>query len=80
MMLSKVRPLLEIWYKSNSRKVIRFIASEGGGSTEPGDLYLYRFPDIFYNISVCPIVIPHLIGRYLNSCNEIENHNRMRQY
>ena len=32
------RPLLAIWYKYNSRKVLGFIATEGAGSTEPGDL------------------------------------------
>ena len=31
------RPLLAIGYKSNSRKVLGFIATEGAGSTEPGD-------------------------------------------
>ena len=57
MMLSKVRPLLEIWYKSNSRKVIRFIASEGGGSTEPGDLYLSCFPDISIIFLFAPLFV-----------------------
>ena len=26
------------------------------------------------------VVCPHLIGRYFNICNEIDNHNRMSQY
>ena len=39
-------PLLAIGYKYNSRKVLLFIATEGSGSTEPGDPYLSRFPDI----------------------------------
>ena len=34
-------PLLAIGYKYNSRKVLVFIATEGAGSTEPGDIYLY---------------------------------------
>ena len=33
-------PLLAICYKYNSRKVLGFIATEGAGSTEPGDPYL----------------------------------------
>ena len=73
------RPLLAIGYKYNSRKVLGFIAIEGAGSTEPGDPYLSRFPDIYYNVSVRPVVRPHLLGRYFNACNAIENHNRMRQ-
>ena len=72
-------PLLSIGYKYNSRKVLGFIVTEGSGSTEPGDPYLSRFPDIYSNVSVCPVVHPHLLGMYFNACNEIYNHNRMRQ-
>ena len=71
--------LLDIGYKYNYRKVLGFINIEGDGSTEPGDPYLYRFPDIFYNVFVCPVVRPHLIGSYFNACNMIDNHNRIRQ-
>ena len=75
-----VRPLLDIGYKYSSRKVLGFIATEGAGSTEPGDPYLSLFPDIYSNVSVLPVVCPHLLGRYFNACNAIYNHNRMRQY
>ena len=73
------RPLLAIGYKYNSRKVIGFIATEGAGSTELGDPYLSCFHDIYYNVSVRPVVRPHFMGRNLNACNAIENQNRMRQ-
>ena len=53
------RPLLAIGYKYNSRKVLGFIATEGAGSTEPGDPYLSCFPDIYSNVSVPPIVYSH---------------------
>ena len=72
-------PLLAIGYKYNSRKVLGFIATEGAGSTGPGDPYLSRFPDIYSNVSVHPVVLPHLLGRYSNACNAIDNHNSMRQ-
>ena len=42
--------LLAIGYKYNSRKVLVFIATEGAGSTEPGDTYLSHFPDIKLNV------------------------------
>ena len=74
------RLLLDIGYKYNSRMVLGFILTEGSGSTEPGDPYLSRFPDIYSDVSVCPIVIPHLLGRYFNACNAIDNHNRIRHY
>ena len=69
--------LLAIGYKYSSRKVLGFIATEGAESTEPSDPYLSRFPDFDYNVYVHPIVFPHLLGRYFNTCNEIYNHNRI---
>ena len=39
--------LLAVGYKYNSREVLGFITTEGAGSTEPGDPYLSRLPDIF---------------------------------
>ena len=63
--------LLAIGYKYNSMKVLGLIATEGDGSTEPGDPYLSRFPDIYSNVSVCPIFCPRLLGGYFNYCNAI---------
>ena len=73
------RPCLDIGQKDNSRKFPGFIATEGYGSTEPGDPHLSRYPDIYSNVSVRPVVCPHLLGRYFNACNAIDNHNRMQQ-
>ena len=70
-------PLLAIEYNHNYRKVLRFIATEGSVSTELVDPYLSRFPDIYSNVSVRPVVRPHLLDRYFNACNAIYNHNRM---
>ena len=66
-------------YKYNSRKFLGFIATEGAGSTESGDPYLSRFPDMYYNVSIRPIDCTNLIGIYLNACNGIDSQNRMRQ-
>ena len=71
------RPLMFIGYKYNSRKVIGFIAIKGAGITEPGDTYLSRFPEIYSNVYVCPVVRPHLLGRYFNACYAIYNLNRI---
>ena len=73
------RTLLAIGYKYDSRKNLGFIATEWAGSSEPGDPYLSCFPETYSNVSVRPVVRPHLLGRYFNACNAIENHNRMRQ-
>ena len=60
-------------------RVLVFIDNEGGGSTEPGDAYLSRLPDIYSNISVLPVVHLHLLGIYLNAYNSIYNCNSMQQ-
>ena len=73
------RPLLDIGYKYNYRKVLVFIDTEGGGSTEPGDPHLSNLPDIYYNVSVNPVVCPQFLGKYFNSCNALDNNNRMRK-
>ena len=52
----------------------------GGGSNKPVDPYLSRFPDIYYNMYVHPVVNPHFPDRYLNAFNESDNHNRIWQY
>ena len=61
------RPLMEIGYKYNYRKVIYFISTKGDGINEPGDPYLSHFSDIYYNVSICPVVHPHLLVRYFNA-------------
>ena len=68
--------LLAIGYQYNSRKVLEFIFTEWAGSTEPGDPYLSCFPDIYSNVSVRRVVRTHLLGRYFNACNAIDNHRR----
>ena len=73
-------PLLDIGYKYNYRKILGLIATERYESNEPGDPYLSSFPDIYSNVSVHPVVHTHLLGRYFNACNAIDNHNSMRQY
>ena len=70
-------PFTDIGYKYSYRKVLGFIASEGDGSTDPGDPYLYLFPDTHFIVSVLPIICPHLIGIYFNDCIAIDNHNRI---
>ena len=70
---------MAIGYKYNSRKVLGFIATEGSGSTEPDDPYLSHIPDIYSNVYIHPVIRPHLLGRYLNVNNAIDNHNRIMQ-
>ena len=69
--------LMAIGQNQNYSKVLGFTGTERAGSTEPGDPYLSHFFDIYSDVSVFPVVCPHLLGRYLNYCNTIDNHNSM---
>ena len=72
--------ILTICYKYNYRKVLVFIATQGARSTEPGDPCLSCFTNIYSNVSVCPVFIPHFLGRYFNCHNSIDNQNRIWKY
>ena len=50
--------LVAIGYKYKFRKFLRFISTEGAGSTEPGDTYLFCYPDNYPNVSVCTVAFP----------------------
>ena len=65
------RPLIDIRYNYNYGKILWFISNEGAGSNEPGDPYLSRFPDMYFNVSIFPVVRPKFLGRHLNTCNPI---------
>ena len=51
------RPRWAIGYKYNYRRVLGFISTGGVGSTEPGDTYLSRFPDIYSYVSFSPLFV-----------------------
>ena len=70
---------ITIGYKYNSETVLGSISTEGDRSTDPGDTYI-SFPRKFYNVYIFTVLCTTIIGRYFNACNEIENHNMMRQY
>ena len=42
-----VRPLIDIGYKYNTRKVLSFIVTEDSGSTKAGITYLSKYPEQF---------------------------------
>ena len=50
------RPLLDIGYKYNFRKVLGFIGTGGARITAPGNSYLSCFPDIYSNASIHPVI------------------------
>ena len=72
------RTLMDIEYKYRSHKILGFISMQVVESTLPDIPYLYCYPANYYNVSICPFLSTLVIG-YVSECNEIKNHNRMRQ-
>ena len=70
---------MAIGYKYRSHKVLGFIDTEGAVITEPGVTYVSRYHGNYFNVSIHPVIFPHMIGRYFSACNTIDNHNRMCQ-
>ena len=54
--------LLQIGYNYISRKVLVVIATEGSVIIDLGDPYLPRFPGIYYNFSIRPVVYTLVLG------------------
>ena len=52
------RPLIDMGYKYNTRKVLTFIVTDNAGSTNTGIPYLSKYPDQFTNVSICPVARP----------------------
>ena len=78
--MTRDRPLIDIGYKYNYKKVIYFISTEDSGSTKDGNNYLPEYPDQFANVAICPVDFPLLIYNLFGSVNEVEPHNKSRQY
>ena len=57
------RPLIDIGYKYNARKVLYFIVAYNIGSTKTGIPYLSKYPDQFTNIAICPVVCPFVMSK-----------------
>ena len=49
------RPLITISYKYNARKALSSIVTDNTGSTKTGIPYLYKYPDQFNNVAICPV-------------------------
>ena len=71
------KPIMAIIYKYRSQKVPGFIDTEETIITETCVTYLYCYPKNDSNVSICPVLLPHIIFRYLIACNKIDNPNRM---
>ena len=71
------RPFMAIGHRYNYWKFLRFISTEGAGSTGPGDTQLSHFTVNYSNVSILPFFHPRFIVSYFNAFNTMENHNSM---
>ena len=52
------RPLIDIGYKYNARKVLSFIVKDNTGSTQTGIPYSSKYTDQYTNVAICPVARP----------------------
>ena len=69
------RPLINIGYKYNARKVLYFIVTENAGITKTNISYLSKNPDQFTNFYICPVARP-LFMSFFYVVNEVDSHNK----
>ena len=71
-------PFIAIGYNYNVWKVIYLIVKDTVGRTQEGFLYLYKYPDQFANVSICPVARPLVMSKK-SAVNEVDSHNKSRQ-
>ena len=72
------RPLIDIVYKYNARKVLYFIVIDNAGSTHSGLQYLSKYPEQFTNVSIRPVALPLVMSKFFGAVNEVESHKKPR--
>ena len=73
------RPIIDIGYKYNTRKVLQFIVIEKSGITQSGLTYLYKYPGQFSNVAISPVALPLVVHKFFGSVNDVDSHNKSRQ-
>ena len=69
------RPLIDIGYKYNARKVLSFIVTDNAGSTKTGIPYLSKYPDQFTNVAIRPVARPLVMSKN-SDVNEVDSHSK----
>jgi hypothetical protein len=72
--------LLDIDYKYNSKRVLKFVATAEAGSTKAGVPYDMKFCDAFNNVCVRKVERPAIVSQFFDDSNCIESHNHVRQF
>ena len=61
------------------RKVLYFFGTTDSGSAKAAIYYLYKYPEPFYNVFVCPVAHPLVMYKFFRYVNEVEYHNKSSQ-
>ena len=75
-MVPRGKPLIDIGYKYNVRKVYSFIGTEVSGSTKAGLPYLSMYLFQCYNVAICLVSCSFVMYKFSGSVNEVEYRNK----
>ena len=78
-MVPRGRLLIDIGYKYNTQKVLSFIVTDDAWITKAGHIYLYKHPDKYSNVAICPVSRPLVMYKFFGYVNEVDSHNKSRQ-
>ena len=70
--------LLGIGYKYNTKKFFTFVMTKGAGSSRPGEKYIAKFPDSFWNVCIRHIARPAVITHFFDVSNKTIFHDQRR--
>ena len=73
-MLPVIRPIIDIGYKYNVKNIIYFIFTYNAGSIQAGFPYIYKYPDQFTNVAICPVVHTLVMSKFFSAVNEVDSH------
>ena len=70
-MLTGGRPLIDIGYKYNVRRVLSFIVIDNTWNTQAGLTHLSKYPDQFTNVSIRPVACTLVIYKFSGGFNDV---------
>ena len=58
------RPFIAMGYNYNVQKFLSFIVTYNTGSKQAGPNYLFKYPNQFNHVSICPVACPLVMSNF----------------
>ena len=78
-MVPRVRPIIDIYSKYKSDKVLSFIVTEFIGIIRSVIPYLPKYPYLFYHVAILPVACTLSVSKFFGYVNEVDFHSKSSQ-